>query len=47
MPLLKNNELMGAFVIYRRGARPFTDKQIELVAVFAMGPMITDCDGPT
>src|SRR5947209_20073548 len=31
----KENELVGAFVIYRTEVRPFTDKQIELVRNFA------------
>jgi signal transduction histidine kinase len=35
VPMLKNNELIGAIVIYRQKVRPFTDKQIELVQNFA------------
>ena len=31
VPMLKDNELIGAIVIYRQEVRPFTDKQIELV----------------
>jgi GAF domain-containing protein len=31
VPILKENELIGAFSIYRQEVRPFTDKQIELV----------------
>jgi GAF domain-containing protein/DNA-binding response OmpR family regulator len=35
VPMLKENELAGAIVIYRPEVRPFTDKQIELVTTFA------------
>jgi GAF domain-containing protein len=35
VPMRKENELLGAFVIYRTEVRPFTDKQIELVTSFA------------
>ena len=34
VPMLKENELIGAIVIYRQEVRPFTDKQIELVHEF-------------
>ena len=33
--MLKDNELVGAIVIYRQEVRPFTEKQIELVTNFA------------
>src|SRR6266478_1717703 len=35
VPMLKENKLVGAIVIYRQEVRPFTDKQIELVSTFA------------
>ncbi len=35
VPMLKENELIGAIVIYRREVRPFSKKQIELVTTFA------------
>ena len=34
VPMLKDDELIGAIVIYRQEVRPFTDKQIELVQEF-------------
>jgi signal transduction histidine kinase len=35
VPMFKENELVGAIIIYRQEVRPFTDKQIELVKGFA------------
>src|SRR4029079_18744841 len=31
VPLLKDNEVIGAFNLYRQEVQPFTEKQIELV----------------
>jgi GAF domain-containing protein len=40
VPMLKDDELIGAIVLYRKQIRPFSDKQVDLVKNFARQAVI-------
>ena len=40
VPMLKENDVVGAIAIYRTEVRPFSDKQVELVTNFASQAVI-------
>jgi adenylate cyclase len=40
LPMLRDNELIGAFTVYHQKVRPFTDKQVALIKHFAAQAVI-------
>ena len=40
VPMIKNNDLVGAIAIYRKEVRPFAEKQVELLSNFAAQAVI-------
>jgi GAF domain len=47
VPMLKDNELVGGIVIYRKEVRPFSAKEVDLVKNFAAQAVIAHHPGPS
>jgi GAF domain-containing protein len=43
LPMLREDEVIGAITIYRQEIRPFTDKQVDLLANFGRFPCLHRC----